>query len=249
VNELQREAVEALLVRSGRDFLPVRRSFLQTRGARKGPSSLSAFGKRESAFDLYMLIHALASQPPWDVAFPARIWARLLGAPEGPTGTTLVSRQWTWLEEQQLVATSRTGRLRRITLLKEDGSGDPYSHPGVIQGSNPAEGDYFRVPYVYWRSAFDLRLSLSGKMVLLIGLSLSADFILPVEHAARWYGLSSTRIHDGLKELRTFGLLGMRVESRKAPLTERGVTFERHYRMLAPFADSDRDRSDTVESA
>lgn len=77
---------------------------------------------------------------------------------------------------------------------------------------------------------------MSAKIVLLISLSLQDDFILPVEHAAKWYSLSATRIHDGLSELRALGLLAMRVESRPAPLTERGVTFERHYTVRPPLS-------------
>lgn len=227
---LQREAIEALLERSGRSQLPLRRAFLQVRGvrpARGGP--LAAFGKRESAIDLYLLAVAVASKPPWDVSLPNRVWARLLGTGEDASGSTLVARQWTWLEAQQLVTTERDGRNRRITLLREDGSGRAYSHPGVSAGGAPAEGDYFAVPFTYWRMGWDARLSMAGKLTLLIALSLRDDFILPVEHAARWYSLSSTRLSNGLAELRTVQLLRMRAERIAAPLTERGFTFERHY--------------------
>lgn len=234
----QRLAIDALLERSGREFVPIRRALLQTRVGPKTGGPVSRLGKRESALDLYLLLHALASREPWDVAFSARVWARLLGMDESASGTTLVSRQWSWLEEQRLVRTSRAGRSRRVALLHEDGSGRPYTHPGVGSADDPAEGDYFRLPHAYWRGGWDARLPLSSKLVLLIACSLSDGFILPVEHAAEWYGLSANRIHRGLTELRAVGLLGMTVTSRLAPLTDRGVTFERHYTLRAPLRPS-----------
>jgi hypothetical protein len=49
----QREAVEALLERSGREFVPVRRSFVQDRAPGGGPSPPAAFvtGRRRRALD------------------------------------------------------------------------------------------------------------------------------------------------------------------------------------------------------
>ena len=229
----QRVAIQALLERSGREFVPIRRSLLQTRNERKTGGPTSRLGKREAALDLYLLLHALASRDPWDVALSARVWARLVGAGENASGTTLVSRQWSWLEEQRLVRTSRAGRTRRIFLLHEDGSGRPYTHPGAASADGPAEGDYFQLPYAYWRGGWDARLSLAGKLVLLIACSLRDPFILPLEHAAKWYGLSANRLHRGLSELRAVGLLDMKVTSRPAPLTDRGLTFERHYTLRA----------------
>jgi len=235
----QREAIHALLERSGRGFVPIRRSLLQTRQATKTGGPTSQLGKRETALDLYLLLHALASREPWDVTLSARVWARLLGAPENASGTTLVSRQWSWLEQQRLIRTTRAGRARRIVLLNEDGSGRPYSHPGITTADTPAEGDYFRLPHAYWRGGWDARLTLAGKLVLLIACSLRDPFILPVEHAARWYGISVNRVHRGLTELRAVGLLEMTVTSRPAPLTERGLTFERHYTLRTPLRTPD----------
>ena len=232
----QREAIDALLTRSGRDAVPLRRSFLQTRGTgAKTGGPLAAFGKREVALDLYLLAHAVVSRSPWDVALPARVWARLVGVTEEQSGRTLVSRQWAWLEQQRLIRSSRAGRDRRVILLREDGSGRAYTHPGQPSEREPPEGDYFQLPHMFWHGGFDQRLSMTGKIVLLIALSLRDNFILPVEHAADWYSLSPTRLHTGLSELRALGLLDMRIERRSAPLTERGVTFDRHYQLRAPF--------------
>lgn len=60
-----------------------------------------------------------------------------------------------------------------------------------------------------------------------------------MEHAAQWYGISANRVHRGLAELRTVGLLDMKVTSRPAPPTDRRVTFERHYTLRAPLRTAD----------
>lgn len=234
----QQEAIAALLERSQREFVPLRRAFVQRRTAAKGGGPLAAFTKREGALDLYLLLHALASRAPWDVVLPARVWVRLLGLDERTEASlTYVSRQWRWLSDQRLVRLERAGRHRRVVLLREDGSGEAYTHPGLGVAGRPPEGDYFRLPYAYWHGGFHTRLDSAGKTVLLIALSLSLqdEFILPVEHGARWYGLSPERIQAGLATLRALGLLSMRTVRRSAPLTERGVTFERRYSLRAPF--------------
>jgi len=226
----QQEAVAALLARSGRDFLPLRRSFLQLRTPGGGAAPLAAFvaGRRRRAFDLYLLAHALASREPWDVALPSAVWARLLGL-QPSAAASIISRQWSWLEDQQLVTSRRRARLREVTLLREDGSGAAYAHPGQL-----GEGDYFRFPYAYWEGHFPDRLDLSAKAVLLIALSLQDDFVLPLEHGSRWYGVSADVLRSGLRTLRMLRLLDVRVLRKSAPLTARGVTEERRYTLRGP---------------
>src|SRR3712207_4158741 len=99
----QVEAITALLARSRRGFLPLRRALVQSRTEERGAGPLAAFLKREHALDLYLLLHAITSRAPWDVALPARVWARLLGLPETNSSVASISRQWSWLEDQGLV--------------------------------------------------------------------------------------------------------------------------------------------------
>lgn len=240
MDRAQQKAIAALLERSHRQFVPIRRMLVQRRTAAKGAGPLAAFTKRDAALDLYLLLHALASHEPWDVTLPARVWARLLGRDERSSATTtFLSRQWRWLEAQRLVRLERTGRHRQVFLLREDASGKAYTHPGLGTQRDPPEGDYFRVPYAYWRGGFHDRLDVPAKTVLLIALSLHDGFILPVEHGARWYGVSPERIQRGLQTLRALGILAMRTVRRDAPLTERGFTFERHYTLKPPFRGMD----------
>lgn len=161
------------------------------------------------------------------------MWARALGLSDYASSETLVSKSWSWLEHQRLIATRRHRRLREVTLLYEDGSGRPYRHPGE-QGTAD-RGHYFKLPYAYWKGNFHNRIGLPGKAVLLIALSLRDDFILPTERGAHWYGLSRDTMRKGLRDLRLLGLLSMRELRKDAPLSAHGYTLERRYTLREPF--------------
>jgi len=231
----QAETIEALLERSGREDVPIRRSFVQqaARGGGAGPLARFVRYRRGRALDLYLLAHAVASAPPYDAAFPAAVWGRALGLGSYSSSETLVSKSWTWLEEQKLVATRRRDRLREITLLYEDASGRLYRHPGE-QGAED-RGHYFKLPYSYWRLNIQNRIGLPAKAVLLIALSLREDFILPTERGVQWYGLSRDTVRKGLRDLRLLNFLSMWEVRKEAPLSAHGFTLERHYTLRAPF--------------
>src|SRR5205814_1890727 len=136
-------------------------------------------------------------------------------------------------EDQRLIKTQRVGRLREITLLREDGSREPYRHPGEEGATD--RGHYFKIPYAYWEGNFHNRLRLPAKAVLLIALSLQDDFLLPTERGREWYGLSTDTLRKGLRDARLYGLLSMTTEIKPAPLSATGYTTERRYRLEAPF--------------
>jgi DNA-binding transcriptional ArsR family regulator len=175
-----------------------------------------------------VLGRAVASHEPFDVALSSRVWARALGLGEPSSSAATISQSWTWLEEQRLVTSARRGRLREIRFMREDGSGQPYRHPG-------REGDYFKLPYSYWEGRYPGRLNMPAKALLLIALSLNPDFWLPHEHGARWYGLSRDTVSRGLSTLLRLGLLEVRYERKKAPLSPKGFTEERRYALRPPF--------------
>ena len=185
-------------------------------------------GRHAVALDLYLLGRAAASHEPFDVALPSRVWARALGLGEPSSAAATISQSWTWLEEQRLITSARRGRLREIRFLREDGSGRPYRHPG-------SEGDFFKLPYAYWQGLYPGRLGLPAKAVLLIALSLGPDFWLPHERGARWYGVSRDTVSRGLATLLRLGLLEVRHERKKAPLSPQGFTDERRYALRPPF--------------
>jgi hypothetical protein len=231
--------VQSMLTNRGgrRDFVPVARCFVQQRQVGGGAGPLSWFVKvrRERALDLYLLTHALASTPPYDVALPARSWARALGLPDTPSARVFISSSWTWLEQNRLVRTQRDGRLRRVWLLDESASGEPYQH-----STGYKQLDYFKLPYAFWSEGWTETLDLPAKAALLIALSLSRTFTLPQVRGGEWYGLSRDTIRRGLRGLVDHGLLSMRVTLRAAPLSPTGSIEQRRYTLVGAFAQEQR---------
>jgi hypothetical protein len=237
------ETIRALLEASKRptSSLPLRRTFLQIRrrAGQFDPGPLAGFVRahHDRALDQYLLVHAVASGGGYDAARPAKVWARALSLGGGASSVSAVSKNWAWLEAHRLISRRRKGRLSSITLLKEDGSGAPYVHPGKVRES------YFHVPYTFWLEGWDRRLDLAAKAVLLIALSLGDEFILPLEHANGWYGLSSDTLGRGLIRLRREGLLQVRRQRRKAPLAPEGFTLEHRYTLQPPFGPRGRPKA------
>ena len=66
---------------SKRDFVPIRKSFLQQgRGRIRAPGPLAALvaNQDESGLDQYLLLHAKASSGDWSVTLDAAAWARVM---------------------------------------------------------------------------------------------------------------------------------------------------------------------------
>jgi hypothetical protein len=225
------QTLAALLNRSHREALPLRRSFLQARRKGGGAAPLAKFVRlrRELALEMWLLAHAVASAPPWDVALAASVWARALDLEPGPSTRVRISENWRWLEDVGLITRARRGRLVAVTLLEEGGSGEPYRHPAE------AGGDYFNVPHSYWLLGLHHGLSLPAKAVLLIAWSQRPGFILPVDHGARWYGLSPATVQRGIRDLVDRGLLLVHQVRKVAPLAPGGWSSDRHFYLAGPF--------------
>ena len=129
----QAETIAAMLTMSKRigEAVPVRATFVQQgpRGARE-PGPLSSFVQHrdEIALDLYLLALAAASAPPHDVVRPSEVWLRSLGRdPKSKSSASSLSRAWRRLENRRLITKVRQGRILRIDLQLEDGSGNTYA--------------------------------------------------------------------------------------------------------------------------
>lgn len=219
---------------SRRNFVPISRAFLQVPRPRGGAGPLSTFvsSRRKRALDLYLLIHAIASSPPYEVTMPARIWAQALGMSQTNSSAVHISTTLSWLEERRLIDTSRVGNRRRIVLLSDDGSGLPYRHPALV---SPQERvGYFKLSFDYWLERWHTSLDLAATAVVLIALSLPDKFVLPQRHAAEWYGISRDTVQRGLKSLQDLGLLTYTLTSKVAPTSPTGVTVDRIYSLTGP---------------
>jgi hypothetical protein len=220
--------------------VPLRVAFCQRgHGPQTEPGLLAQFSRRgrESALDQYLLALAWASKSPFDVARDSRIWARACGLGTGESGRAAVSRNWKFMRSIGLVEVERRGRLASVKLLREDGSGESYVHPGTLKQR------YFRLPFEYWTEGDYHRLTLPGKVLLLVALSLPDQFYLPADRGPGWYGMSASTIERGLRELRRQGILNAVRERRIAPLAPEGFTIVNLYTLEPPFGPKGRPQS------
>lgn len=241
-----RETREDFLQRSKRrnEAVPLRRTLVQQGTQRQPvPGPLAELVRRHAVvdLDLYMLAVARAVAPvpteahggtDHSVVVHSRVWSRLLGG----VSTSTTSRSLARLErEHQLVRRARSGQKVDVVVLQEDGSGHAYSRP--TGGDDP----YLQLPYAYWLDGPDGAawcdvLSMPAKAMLLVGLSLTPPFLLPVDKAPKWYGISGDTAQRGLSELSQHGLLESTYQTKKTPAaTANGWTREYRHTLRAPF--------------
>lgn len=231
------DTVDAIASSAQREFIPIRKSFVQRKvGGQSAPGPFAEFvtaGDRTGLL-LYLLALTKASTEPWDVALHSAVWARALGFPE-PTSKTArsrISKAWSRLVDRQLVERGRKNRLAKLTLLREDGSGEDYSRPS---------SNFFKVPHSLWiegpsgNERWYQVLALSEVALLLIALNNADDFPLPAERAPNYYGISADTVVRGTHGLRKLGLLEWRRKRITAPLAPEGFSYENRYTLKPPF--------------
>ena len=227
-----------------RSNTPLRRSFLQQgtpTDPEPGPLQEFVTNGDHRGLLLYLLALGKASAEPWDTALAAAVWARALGIelPESATAASTISKAWKRIEGRNLIRRSRYKRKAHIHILKEDGSGEPYSHP--YQAKEP----YLRLPNAFWQVGPDgdrwyRVLNLPEVALLLIALSLSKGFRLPREDVPDWYGISADTAGRGLRGLTDHGLLAMQKHFKTAPLSPTGYTADKLYTLQHPFGPQGR---------
>ena len=224
-----------LLTQVKRDAVPMRPAFVQQgKGKATKPGPLASFVSRhdERGLDAYLLIHAMASTPPWDCDYPAVTWIRALGLGEGAERDSALaasSKIMRRLAERRLITRKRVGRRSVIYLLDEDGSGDEYTLPAT------AKERYFKLPHAYWTERHYETLDLPAKAMLLIALSLRPGFPLPYERGPAWYGLSADSTEKGLRDLQNAGLLDFDHNWLRNVRSETGWTEQRLYSLTGPY--------------
>jgi hypothetical protein len=72
--------------------------------------------------------------------------------------------------------------------------------------------------------------------MLLIGLTLKPNFLLPIDKAEKWYGISGDTAQRGLSQLADVGLLESTYTTKSTPSsTANGFTREYRHTLPAPF--------------
>jgi hypothetical protein len=157
-------ALEQLLTSARRRVVPIRRTFVQLSRAneeRTGNLARLVAARQRVALDLLLLLIALFPVIGPDDPIAGKTWAHLLSSPTRKRSPATVSRTWAVLEELGLVQWTPG---RPVELLCEDGSGEPYTHPG----NNRGDAGYFGLPRRYWLDGWHHRLGLPAKAVLLV---------------------------------------------------------------------------------
>lgn len=216
----------------------MRKAFAQLRTdddePRPGPLAEIVSRGVATALDQYLLLHCRAAGKPdgddlnYDVRFSARVWARLLGLAEDESGRRTVGRNWAALSELKLIKTRRVGRQVTVTLLREDGTGDPYTRPKT------ADDKYLKIPYGFWLDGHAAKLKLPGQALTVIACSLADWFPLPFDKGPAWYGIGSSTVERGLRELRRADLIEQHYTWRQTSLSDTGWTKDMRYRLKPP---------------
>jgi hypothetical protein len=241
--------IETYLERSARTALPLGLGFIQSRigNGRRSAGPLAEFVRRgrESAFEQYLLLHAIASgeREGFNVRLAAAVWGRAIGGFfDADTGEVdeaalhQVSRNWKFLRDVGLVRTERAGRQVRATILSDDGGEGEYGHPGKGRRDQKLDGPgYLQLPYEYWRERWHEKLKLPAKAMLLIALYPGDGFPLPIGKVPKWYGISESTGERGLTELVEKGLLHVENHRRPDAGSPVGFTDANYYELLPPF--------------
>jgi DNA-binding transcriptional ArsR family regulator len=234
----QVDALAELFGSSRREFVPIRKSFVQLRGENDTPlpGPLASIVRRgvPSALDQFLLLHARAAgrvdgdEINYEVGLSARVWARLLGLTEDQSGRRTVGRNWKALVDAKLVTVRRVGRQIAATPLRDDGGGELYSHPKTTRDR------YLKVPYAFWLDGHAAKLKLPGLALALIACSTADWFPLPFDRGPSWYGIGTSTVERGLRELRRADLIEQSFTWRKTALSDSGWTKDMRYRLLPP---------------
>jgi len=91
------------------------------------------------------------------------------------------------------------------------------------------------LPYGYWLDGHAAQLKLPGKAMLLVAMTLLDWFSLPFAKGPVWYGIGTSTVERGIRELRRSDLLDANLTWKKAPLTTTGWTQDMRYRLRPPF--------------
>jgi len=116
---------------------------------------------------------------------------RCLGGHRGvqgpqPVGETAADRARPWGRERKI----------RVTLLREDGSGQPYTRPG--KGNTDR---FLRLSHRFWLDGWYEKVDLPATAMLLVALHEKLNFELPTERVPDWYGWSADTAERGLATL------------------------------------------------
>jgi hypothetical protein len=157
------------------------------------------------------------------LAYPAQLWAQLLGLddPAG-AGTRRINEAQKWLEAHGFISIeAQPGHAHRITVLNETGDRSAYTPPGYAANRlrdtpQAAAHLYVQIPAEMWTNGYMSILSGAGLALYLILLDQYGPGKIADEPRHVWfspklfkerYGLSDDTRSKGVHELRDLGLI------------------------------------------
>ena len=235
-----------LLDTTRRGYVPIRKTFVQKpRGSETRASVLARLVTQRQhrelkLYLLYLALRPVLREPP----LPLAVWARMLHAPRGLSASTeQVSKAFTALHNHQLLARSAPGAAVRLTALREDGSGHPYTRPGSPEDTDAGGPGYFTVPHEFWHSGLADQLTLPGTAMFLIILAETTQktsFQMSVERAPDYYGISERTAERGYKQLEESGVLLTHSQGVRDPRSTTGYRRVVHRALEAPYSTAAR---------
>jgi len=240
------ETREFIIRASGRGYVVLRQNFVQLDDSHANRASVlgsMVSDRKHRALVLYLLLltiwpHLESLETP----LTSRVWRRALTTTKGPLWSRAdLSKTWTQLEDElNLITRSREGRLQRIKPLMEVG-GKPYVKPSG-EKKNWSEA-YSTLPAEFWLDEWFAKLSLAELAVLLIvakETTRTDEMWVTESKVAKWYGISPNTLRKGVHGLQGHGLLKVRPEHIRAPLSPSGYTTRHYYSLTGPFSRSER---------
>ncbi|HEX5912621.1 MAG TPA: hypothetical protein VFY54_05765, partial [Rubrobacter sp.] len=182
--------------------------------SRNGAAGGGRGGKTRLA--LYLSLIWIASGSDHSSDRPASFWAALRGLPDPDhAGSRVVRSTWRELEARGLVAVDPApvaGEPPSVKLLREDGSGAPYTIPDGTPGET-----YRRIPEAAWRFLFaDAGLTGAGLAMYLVVIRTAGragqltDLAIARTYFQTEYGLGESTRKNGLRNLVDLGVLDAR---------------------------------------
>ena len=218
---------EALAARTGRERVQVRSAFVEAQSPTSPPPLTQLLrGGRGGEVKVKLLLSMLfaATAAPYNVNFPARSWAVLLGLPDPETkGAARVNSAIRKLDELGYVRVEkRPGQPSRVFLREETGSKNEYTHPGDVwvavkdadSRTRRKTPRYMQLPVELWTSGWIAALSGPALAMLLILMNSARG----KEPSGLWfsqsvietrYGLAEATRRKGFDELEAYGLVAV----------------------------------------
>jgi hypothetical protein len=165
-----------------------------------------------------------------ELAIRHSAWATLFDLPDPEkSGARRISDAHAWLEEHRFIDVVRTGRLNVVTVLDENGRGEPWIAPGAAAKKEKEENRlglgavthrYLQIPKAFWTRGHIAVLSGAGVAMFLALLSeaggLDGGLWFSPRAAEARFALSEDTRSKGLRELADAGL----INTKRRPVNE-----------------------------